>query len=424
MLKRWSLVVLCIGLAWMLSACTTPLPSETQPQEEKILLTALFGESTSDPGVSDMLYEKIKQNFPQVDLEWECVDWGEQFSKRLNVKIASGETPDLIIGKAQDVQAYHAIDALGAFPEEFGQLLTDQGVIASTVNGQLFGLTYNQLYQGVLYNKNIFYRYNFSVPETPEELEKIVNRLESVGITPFATHYQETWYTGNILMQFALNEVFSQVPDWGDQLRAGKASFSQDEAYKRCCQQVLYQLEHSWKDSLGLAQSESDQRFAMEEAAMYLTGSWSVQTLQSIAPFRSIGIFPYPNQAGNARLIVEPNTTLMKSADTKYDDLVNQIYRSILTDESLTQTLCAFTQTQTTVRGVDVEDSLAMISDDMQYYKQQGRLINASTGNNQLVWAYQYNCAASLMDYLTSKKGLPEILESWDDLRQESRLQP
>ena len=102
-----------------------------------------------------------------------------------------------------------------------------------------------------------------------------MDRLESAGHVAFAAHFQETWYTGNILMQFALNEVFSRVPDWGDRLRAGEVSFATDPAYRACVEQTSYVLAHTWPDATSVSNSEATRRFADEEAAMYLTGSWS-----------------------------------------------------------------------------------------------------------------------------------------------------
>lgn len=414
------LVAIVLTCVLLTSACGVPPEIPENQTPETVRLTALFGESTADPGISDMLCERIERAFPQIDLEWESVDWGEQFSKRLNAKIASGEIPDLIIGKAQDVLAYQTIGVIGAFPDDFGSLLNDQALEAGYVDGQLYGLTYNQLYQGVLYNKNIFYRYNLSVPETLDELDAVVDRLERSGVTPFATHFQETWYTGNILMQFALGEVFATEPRWGDLLREGKRSFSTDAEYRRCCEQALYVFKHTWADTLGVAQSESDQRFADEGAAMYLTGSWSVQTLQSIAPYRKIGIFPYPNQNGDAKLIVEPNTTFMKSASTRHDDLVNEIYRMLLSDVDLAKTLCAFTQSDSTQTGVDTSDALGMIRGDLNRYIDKGRVITASIGNNQLVWSYQYALSELLIPYLRGERALESVLSDWDSLRGES----
>lgn len=424
MTKRLACAALCALTALLLCACAARPSVVYTSRPEGTRLTVLFGESTSDPGVGDMLRAHIEEHFPQVELEWESVDWGEQFSGRLNAKIASGEAPDLIIGKAQDVQAYHALDALGAFPDDFASLLTEQGQIASMADGRLYGLTYNQIYQGVLYNKNIFYRFNLQPPETLEELYAIVERLEGAGQVAFGTHFQETWYMGNILMQFALNEVFSQVPDWGDRLRAGERSFSTDPAYRACAQQASYVLAHTWPDAASVSNSEATRRFADEEAAMYLTGSWSVQTLQSIAPYRKIGFFPFPTRSGDARLIVEPNTTFMKSAATPHDALIDEICRSILTDGELAETLCAFTQTDSTLSAASASDTLSMIREDIDRYAAQDRLISASVGNNQIVWAYQYTCAEMLLEALESGGEIDEVLQEWDALRGESLLGP
>ena len=97
MAKRLMGAALCALMALSLGACAARPSVVYTARPEGTRLTVLFGESTSDPGVGDMLRAHIEQHFPEVELEWESVDWGEQFSGRLNAKIASGETPDLII---------------------------------------------------------------------------------------------------------------------------------------------------------------------------------------------------------------------------------------------------------------------------------------------------------------------------------------
>ena len=206
-MKRLILVGLIAALLLLLSGCVIVPQQEAAKPEEKILLTVLAGESTSDPGMAELIRERIEKAFPNVELEWENVDWGERFSVRLNAMISSGETPDIIVGKAQDIQAFYPTGALGVFPTHLGEALVPEAMQAGTANGQLYGLVYNQLYQGVLYNKNMFYRYNFKVPETEAELDAIIDRLHRVGVTPFASHFQETWHTGNILMQFLIESV-------------------------------------------------------------------------------------------------------------------------------------------------------------------------------------------------------------------------
>jgi len=418
--KVW-LAMGLLALCAALSGCAIVPAPETPRQEEKVLLTVLAGESTSDPGMADLIHERIEKAFPNVELEWENVDWGERFSVRLNAMLSSGEAPDIIIGKAQDIQAFYPMGVLGVFPQELGEPLVDEAVAAGMADGKLYGLVYNQLYQGVLYNKNIFWRYNFEVPKTEKELATIVDRLNRVGQTPFAAHFQETWHTGNILMQFAIGDVFSKEPDWGDRLRAGEVSFA-ESAYRHCAQKVVYQYQNTWNDAMQVTQSESDLRFAGEEAVMYLGGSWSVQALKSVAPYRQIGIFPYPNSTGDAKLIAEPNITFMKGAATKHDALINDIFRMLLSDEELAQTVCAFTQTDTCLKDVKV-DSLDMIREDIERYREAGRIVSASIGNNQLIWAFQYDCAELLLAHLRGEQTLDDVLAQWDALRAQSSTQ-
>jgi len=417
-MKKPILLLLLLVCLMLLSACAAIPAQDAAVQEEKILLTVLAGESTSDPGMADLIYERIERAFPNVELEWENVDWGERFSVRLNAMISSGETPDLIIGKAQDVQAFYPTGALGEFPKRLGDYLVEEAADAGMAEGRLCGLVYNQLYQGVLYNKNIFYRYNFEVPETEAELAAIVDRLNRVGRTPFASHFQEVWHTGNILMQFAIGDVFDKDPLWGDRLRAGEVSFA-DSAYRRCAEKVVFQYKNTWPDAMQVMQSESDLRFANEKAVMYLGGTWSIQALQSVAPYRLIGIFPYPNETGDAKLIAEPNITFMKSATTKHDTLLDEICAMLLSDGELAKTICAFTQTDTCLKGVDV-DSLSMIRKDIERYRDEGRIVSASVGNNQLVWAFQYDCAELLLRHLRGEMHLDDVLAQWDALRVES----
>ena len=420
-MKRASLVFMLLAMCLLVTGCAiVPVPQPMQ-QEEKVLLTVLAGESTSDPGMAELIYERIEEAFPNVELEWENVDWGERFSVRLNAMLSSGEAPDIIIGKAQDIQAFYPTGALGVFPETLASRLVDEVVEAGMADGKLYGLVYNQLYQGVLYNKNIFWRYNFEVPQTEAELAAIVDRLNRVGQTPFAAHFQETWHTGNILMQFAIGDVFSKEPDWGDRLRAGEVSFT-DPAYRSCAQKVAYQYENTWTDAMQVTQSESDLRFAGEEAVMYLGGSWSVQALKSVAPYRKIGIFPYPNSTGDAKLIAEPNITFMKGAATKYDALIDEIFEMLISDEELARTVCAFTQTDTCLKGVEV-DSLDMIREDIERYRAEDRIVSASIGNNQLIWAFQYDCAELLLSHLRGEQTLDSVLTQWDLLRDQSSTQ-
>lgn len=407
-----------ILIAILLSGCGR-LSAPPEPTAAPATVSVLYGESTSDPGLEDVLTEHLAEHFPGVLMEWESVDWGERFSGLLQMKIAADEVSDLIIGKAQDVYAFKPSGILAELKSELTDHVEPIGLKQVTLDDKVYGLPYNMLYQGVLYNKNIFWRYGLSVPETPKQLQNVVETLERMGVTPFGTHFQETWYTGNILMQFAANEVFSKTPGWGDRLRAGDASFSGNPAWQYCYEQVNYVLKHSWPDALNIAQSEADRRFANEECAMYLTGSWSIQQLLTIAPQRSLGIFPYPNQAGDAKLLFEPNITFMLSSRSENLSLVGDMLLSIITDRELTATILSFTQTDSLLSG-EQPDTLLIIRGDIDKYKTEERMLDVTAGNSQLVWAYQYNCAEQALKWLKGQQTLGDALSYADQHRMES----
>jgi ABC-type glycerol-3-phosphate transport system substrate-binding protein len=410
-------LALCTAL-FLLAGCFPSYRPENKGAQ-KIVFTVLFGQSNSDPGLEDMLTEKINRESPNVTLEWESVDWGEYFSQEMQAKIASGEVPDMIIGKAQDVTAYQPSGFLAPFENNEYAVIQNDAMDSVTVNGKVYGLPYNAFYQGVLYNKNIFWRYGLEVPKTTEEMDRVIRRLEEVGITPFAAHFRENWYVGNITMQFAINQVFPQYPEWGREFRSGLRSFAESKEYRECFRQVKIIRDHTWTDAASVNQHESAKRFANEEAAMYLTGTWAIQSLYSIRPKIEIGIFPYPNETGDARLIYEPNLTFMKNAGSPNLKLAGEIIDAIFRDTELARTICAFTQTTPLIEGIKAE-SIHRIEDDIDAYKSTGRIVDVTRGNRQILWKFQAACAAQINGWLSGKIEFEDVLKFADDNRFDS----
>jgi ABC-type glycerol-3-phosphate transport system substrate-binding protein len=418
-MKKLKKTLFCVVLPCLLLAGCFPGFRQEQEYPRKTVFTILFGQSNSDPGLEDMFTEKLIREFPNVTLEWESFDWGDYFSSEMQAKIASGEVPDIIIGKAQDVAAYQPSGFFAPFrPEEYERIQKDW-LDSVTVNSEVYGLPYNAFYQGVLYNKNIFWRYGLEVPATLEDMDNVIRRLEEVGITPFAAHFRENWYAGNITMQFAINEVFARNPEWGEEFRSGLRSFSESGEYAACLRQVETLWKHTWKDAAAVNQSECAKRFANEEAAMYLTGTWSVQDLFSIRPNLMIGIFPYPNKTGDARLIFEPNLTFMKNTESPNLELAELMIASIYRDTELARTICDFTRTTPLLTGVQT-DSLQRVEEDINAYKNAGKIVDATLGNRQLVWRFQAACAAQINAWLSGKIPFEDVLQFADDNRFES----
>ena len=91
---------------------TTDTGSSGEPKDEQITLSVLAGQSTTDAGIEDMIDEALAAKYPNIKLEWECVDWGKDFQPKMQVYMQSG-VPDIMIGKAQDIATYAPQGILG-----------------------------------------------------------------------------------------------------------------------------------------------------------------------------------------------------------------------------------------------------------------------------------------------------------------------
>ena len=157
---------------------------------EKVTLTVLAGQSTTDAGIEDMIDAALAEQYPNITLEWECVDWGNDFQPKMQQYMQSG-LPDIMIGKAQDVATYAPQGILS----EIDATYLDRGLDAArenvTIDGKTYGLVYNALYQGVYYNKTMFAENGWEIPKTQEDLQAIIDDCKAKGITPFASHMVE-----------------------------------------------------------------------------------------------------------------------------------------------------------------------------------------------------------------------------------------
>ncbi|MGN0773436.1 MAG: ABC transporter substrate-binding protein [Candidatus Ventricola sp.] len=409
------IVALLLAMALVLSLCAFA-------QAEEITLRVLAGQSTTDAGIEDMIDEALAQKYPEIKLEWECVDWGNDFQPKMQVYMQSG-LPDIMIGKAQDVATYGSLGLLADLTEQpYMDNILDAAKEGVTLNGKVLGMTFNCLYQGVYYSREIFANLGLEVPKTHEELAAVIETLKANGITPFASHMVDTWSIGNVTMQFAVNDVFNKYPTWGDMFRAGEVSFETSEEYKTAYEYNKLIYDNTWTDeTFSLEQTACDAKMVMGEAAMKVSGSWSIQNFLGIDETYDFGIFPFPNQTGDAKLLFEPNITFMASASSAYQDAINKVFEVIATDKDLQVAIYDYTMTAPMVK--DVAPTFANPSQsDIDAYAAAGMIQDVNLGNNQLVWGgFQEENAKDIAEYLQGHVTIEEVLKASDARRANSK---
>ena len=392
----------------------------------KNTIKILAGQSTTDAGIEDLITQAVAAKYPELTLEWECVGWGTDLNAKVQMYMQSG-LPDIIVGKVQDVANYGPQGILADLSKQaYMSGVLDAAKNGVTIDGKLMGLTYNALYQGVYYNRELFKKYGIQVPTTLAELDAIVKKFKSAGIFPFGTHMVDTWSIGNITMQFAVNELFRNVPDWGDQFRAGKVNFSTSPEYKACYEYNKYIYDNTWSsETFSTEQTACDARMVRGEAAMKVSGSWSIQNFIDIDPGFDFGVFPFPNRAGDAKLLFEPNITFMATtgsyADPEKKAAIDKIFEILANDKQLGAAVCDFTKTASMLKDCSPTFTNPSQS-DIDRYSAAGMIQDVNVGNNQLQWGgFQEENAKDIAEYVQGNISLADALAAADARRAASK---
>ena len=399
--------------AAMITGTMTGTAVMVKADDEPVTLTVLAGQSTTDAGIEDMIDEALAEKYPNITLEWECVDWGNDFQPKMQQYMQSG-LPDIMIGKAQDVSTYAPQGVLG----EIDSTYLDRGMDAArenvTIDGKTYGLVYNAMYQGVYYNKAMFKENGWEIPKTLDDLQAIIDDCNEKGITPFASHMVDTWSIGNMSMQFAMNDVFNKTPDWGDKFRAGEVSFSDSEDMQNALNYNKLIYDNTFEDTFSTEQTDCDAKMVLGDAAMKVSGSWSIQNFLDIDENFDFGIFPFPNQTGDSKLIFEPNITIMTSANTEHQDAVDDFLDLMSSDKDLAVEILDYTKTASMLK--DVTPTFNNPSqEDIDKYASEDMIVDVTLGNNQLVWGgFQEENAKDIAAWLQGQESLEDCLKACD----------
>lgn len=402
-----------LAVAMMASMTTALFVNVSAEEQEPVTLTILAGQSTTDAGIEDMIDEALAEAYPYITLEWECVDWGNDFQPKMQQYMQSG-LPDIMIGKAQDVATYAPQGILAEIDEEYLSAGLDAARENVTIDGKTYGLVYNALYQGVYYNKTMFEENGWEVPKTMDELQAIIDDCHEKGITPFASHMVDTWSIGNVTMQFMMNDVFNNDPEWGDKFRAGEVSFADSEAAQTAYSYNELIFNNTYEDTFSTEQTDCDARMVLGEAAMKVSGSWSIQNFLDIDEEFDFGIFPFPNQSGDSKLIFEPNICIMTSAATENQDAVNKVLEVLTQNKDLAVEIYDYTKTASMLK--DVSPTFTNPSqEDIDKYAAEGMVVDVTLGNNQLVWGgFQEENAKDIAAWLQGDVTFEDALAASD----------
>lgn len=295
-----------------------------EPVQDLVFFSSWAGSDTKTNVISDVL-EEFQQNYTEMNVINKSIE-GEDFLFSLKTDFITGKDPDvfglwpgsdidLLIDKGKVQPLNQVLEYDQRWQTSFG----DNGWDLVTRDGQIYGIPFEIIYEGLFVNKDIFDKVNLQVPETYEELKEAVVVLRDNGYIPIA--YNAT-PEGSFIYQ---NMVISL---------GGKQDVENpfdDDGYINDCfvdamyyMRELYELGAFPTNAFGLTDYERNQLFINKEAAMIVQGSWFIGEDSVPAESDDVEVIPFPtfeeSKAGPRAITYGLGNGVFHISKTAWDD--------------------------------------------------------------------------------------------------------
>lgn len=198
-----------------------------------------------------------------------------------------------------------------------------------------YALPYAANAAGVLYNKEMFQKYGWEIPETWEEFMTLCNEIQSCGIQPLYFGFKDTW---TCLAPWNALAVGLADSDICSQVNREETTFK--EAYRKTAEKIKALLPYAEENPYAYSYNDACTAFARGESAMYPIGSYAIPQIKSVNPDMKIDSFVFPANDSEKENVLNSGIDLqfcvMKNTEQKeavyevlrflYEDEVIQIY--------------------------------------------------------------------------------------------------
>lgn len=185
---------------------------------------------------------------------------------------------------------------------------------------------------GILYNKDLFEKQGWEVPETWNDFVSLCKEIEAEGMLPLYFGYKDTW---TCLAPWNALAVGLSDSDTCNEVNLGNTTFS--EEYREVADKMRELLSFGEPNPYAYSYNDACTAFARGESAMYSIGSYAIPQILSVNPDLNIGSFPFPANENEADNVLNSGIDLqfcvMKDCENK--EAVYEVLRFLYEDETI-----------------------------------------------------------------------------------------
>ncbi len=287
---------LLLTMAVCLCGCPRPTDQATQPadvtppaevgQPVKLSLWTIWNAEPRQSALQQMV-DAFEQQNPGVDIEITTLE-PDAYKTRIRVALGGNAPPDIYFvwsgekmlhafirgGNIADITSYMDADS-GAWRQRMVSASLDN----FTYDGHVYGIPYLLQCTFFFYNKNMFEKHGWQVPQTYDELMSLCGTIKSAGITPIALGNVQKWpahhfpfvFTQRLLGREAMEKQFDPL---------GPGEYAEPEWTQGLEMLADWSKRGFFNDSPnGTTRENARALFYSQKAAMFYTGTWDLARL-------------------------------------------------------------------------------------------------------------------------------------------------
>jgi|GEM_PF-502828 raffinose/stachyose/melibiose transport system substrate-binding protein len=247
---------------------------------------------------SDENIKAFEVAYPWIKVEL-VLDPDAQATSVLQTKLASGQPSDLICYNkvSAENELEIATNCVDLSNEEFVNNLVDKSILMAP-DGNIYGFAYEIKTggMGVVYNKDIFKKYNLEIPKNYDEFLAVCDKLIENGITPFYGPFKDIWTFQMWTTSTWGYYVAQNEPDLWDRLNANEIGWDEIPAFQESLEKAYDLYKDGYMQSTVLSDDYNSIPTAMssEKYAMTVGSNTTVRDLLNAYPDTDFDMFPYP----------------------------------------------------------------------------------------------------------------------------------
>jgi raffinose/stachyose/melibiose transport system substrate-binding protein len=332
-MKKW----LCVLLVFLLGVgvfANANRDKSTSNGKAKLLWLYEAATPKDEASLRKDLIDVVNRNAADYELS---IRFDPNYDQNVRTSMLAGSGPDLVMtagpSYVQEMVAEGYLLPLDDYAKKYGwdKTIFPMMLKLGSVNGRLYSLPKTYETMVLFYNKTLFDKNNWKLPQTWSDFDALCRQIKAAGITPIVAGNASWRPTNEHYVGLFLNHLAG--PQNIKAALTGQKPWTDKEFVDAITELQRFFNEYFTKDYFSLADDDSRSVLAAGEAAMFPSGTWNFQSIGDF--FKETGQewdwAPLPSGPGIPYPLYEMavGTTLSINAKSAKPDAVAEVLNTL-----------------------------------------------------------------------------------------------